>query len=122
MLGCLGKSAYLEREEWRLESYGTIGQTQLTIPGTEITLQFDKDENKIMGSAGCNSYFAAYDVWDRFISIGSLSQTRMYCQEGIMEQELKYLEILQKSESYMVQGNKLIILSSGSQILEFNPR
>jgi heat shock protein HslJ len=124
MLGCSDKSVYLERAEWVLESYGTVGQTQTTLPDTEITLAFDDEENGISGTAGCNDYFAEYDISDRFISIGRLGSTRMYCQDprGTMEQELEYLEILQKSESYIIQDNELIILSSGSQILEFNPR
>ena len=124
MLGCSDRSAYLEREEWLLESYGIVGHTQTTLLGTEITLAFDNEENGISGSAGCNDYFAEYHTSDRFISIGRLGSTRMYCQDpqGIMEQELKYLEILQKSESYVIQDNELIILSSGSQILEFNSR
>lgn len=121
ILGCANKAS-LERGEWHLESYGTIGRTQTIIPGSEISLEFDQDEDRIMGSAGCNSYSAGYEIMDRFISIGRLSSTSMFCQEGIMEQELEYLEILQKSESYYVMGRKLTILSSGSRVLEFNRR
>lgn len=83
---------------WELAGYnnGTGGFTT-PVPGTLVTAVFD-DKGFVSGSAGCNTYRASYELADGTISIGPAMTTRMAClDEEIMKQELRYLQILERS-------------------------
>lgn len=123
--GCGGSSATsvsgLEGPRWVLESYGPQENPQPLIKGTEITVAFDSAENRIHGSAGCNSYSGGYKLEDG-LTLSMLASTEMYCMdpEGVMDQETEYLKILQSAESYTIEGNELRIYC-GENILIYNP-
>lgn len=109
--GCSGSSASeLEDTKWILESYGDSGDPQDVIEGTEITATFNSEDDRVTGSAGCNSYFGGYEIKDG-LSVGMLANTEMWCgePEGRMDQETEYLKILQAAEDYTVKGSTLTI-------------
>ena len=106
---------------WRLQAYSD-GQSGMmsTLAGTEITALFGED-GRLTGSAGCNSYSAAYEVDGNAITIGPAASTMMMCGEpgGIMEQEATYLAALQTASSYAIKIDTLL-LDSGSNTLTFS--
>ncbi|MFC1893145.1 META domain-containing protein [Chloroflexota bacterium] len=113
--------AMLEDIRWILESYGKPGNLKAVIVDTAITAEFVSDEEAVKGSAGCNSYFGSYELRGSQLSIpGPIGVTEMYCMEpkGVMDQEQKYLAVLQLVESYEINGNELQI-NCGSQVLIF---
>ena len=113
-------AAGLEDVTWRLESYGEPGDLQPVISGTEITATFDGAQGKLSGSAGCNTYFAEYEVNGSTLSISDMANTEMYCQDpaGVMDQETRYLTILRGAQSFEVEDGKLQI-SAGAQVLNY---
>lgn len=66
------------------------------------------NENKINGSSGCNSFFGTYTLIGtdhiKFTDVGS---TKMACRD--MEIEQKFFKALEKANSYMVNGDTLLL-------------
>jgi heat shock protein HslJ len=115
-----GRSTGLEDITWILESYGAAESLQAVLAGTEITAIFDSAEGIVSGSAGANSYSAAYQINEDKLSIQAITHTEMYRldPEGVMEQEDYYLKTLQDAESYEISVGKLQI-TSADQVLIF---
>jgi len=111
----------LEDTTWVLVSYGEQENRHSVLEGTQITATFDSTENQLSGSAGCNSYFGAYEVNGSKLSIpGPIAATEMAClePEGAMDQEQEYLKTLQAAESFQISDGELRI-SCGDQVLIF---
>lgn len=89
-----------EGTTWDFKFLGTGEAVWLpVIPGTSITAKFEGDT--ISGSAGCNDYSGAFTRDGNQMTFGPLAVTAMECPEpeGIMEQEQRYLEALQRTGS-----------------------
>jgi len=89
--------------------------------GTTVTLAFG-DGERITGSAGCNHYFASYEVKGTGITIGQAGSTEMYCTTpGVMEQESTYLSLLSQAKTVTVDGDRLTLSDAkGTPVLSFN--
>jgi putative lipoprotein len=109
----------LEDATWILISYGEPKYLRSVLPNTEITIEFLSADGSVKGTAGCNSYGGGYNVdWDKLTFPSPLVSTEMACPEPIMTQEMEYLEALQASENYKIQGYQLQI-TSGDKVLNF---
>ncbi len=113
-------SGKLEDTRWLLESYGDRENPKTVIEGTEISATFNSEDNRVTGSAGCNSYFGGYNIKDG-LSVGMLANTEMWCAdpEGRMDQETEYLKILQTAESYTIKDSMLTI-DCGDNVLIYS--
>jgi heat shock protein HslJ len=111
----------LEDRIWVLKSYGESENMKDVLENTEITATFNKEEGQVTGSAGCNSYFAGYEVEDANLSHGPIGATEMSCGEQKDIQEREYLGILQDAESYEIEDGKLTI-NCGNQFLIFESK
>lgn len=83
------------------------------IAATEITASFDAD-GTLSGSAGCNTYTAAYTTNRGEIEITDPAATRKACAEpeGVMKQEAAYLAALPTAVSFRVSGQSLELLTA----------
>jgi heat shock protein HslJ len=103
-----------QREElagtsWRVTSSNNGKQAVVsTILGLKLTSVFSTD-GRLSGSAGCNSYTASYEVFEKSIKINSIASTRKMCvkPDGIMEQEAQFLKALATVSTYQFDGKKL---------------
>ncbi len=121
LFGC-GESIPLENTTWVLESYGEPGNLTTVLEDAEIAATFDSVEEKLTGSAGCNSYFGGYEVQGNELTLpGPIGSTMMSCGEQIDKQEYEYLNTLGTAESYKIEGDKLRI-NCGEQLLVFNQK
>ncbi len=93
-----GKPVDLSGTDWDLIGYNNGKEAFVSvILDTTITASFGTD-GRLSGSAGCNTYNADYTVDGEQISIGPAITTRMFCAgEGVMEQEMAYLQALEKA-------------------------
>lgn len=110
----------LENTKWILDSFGDEGNLREVINGIQITATFDSNESQLRGSAGCNTYFAGYELEGSQLSIlGPVGATEMYCMEpeGVMDQEQEYLAILQLAERYEIDSNELRIYCDGQVLI-----
>jgi heat shock protein HslJ len=119
--GCNAQNSTLEDAEWFLRSYGEQNNLQAVIEDTEITATFNSATGEVSGSAGCNHYFAGYEVRGSTLSISGMGWTEMACisPEGVMEQEQEFLTILAGAQSFQVDDTTLTIFCSGGQQLYF---
>jgi len=123
--GCTGKPPVpsdlpLNGTRWTLTGYVFNGTSLQALNGTTVTLDFG-DEGRITGSAGCNHYFATYEMKGRAITIGPAGSTLMYCAAaGVMEQETAYLTLLNKASSVTAGDDRLTLADAeGRTILSF---
>lgn len=106
----------LEGTSWDLFAYRKTSP----IEGTIISAEFI--DGQVQGNAGCNSYSGAYKVDGGSIEIGPISMTEMACMdpEGVMDQELYYLEFLGAVSRIQFVDDQLQLFD-GHEALTFIP-
>jgi heat shock protein HslJ len=112
-------SATIAGTEWMLIS---LSGSDL-IEGTEITLGFT--DTSIEGSAGCNTYGGSFTATEDSLRLSDLYWTEMGCMEpeGILDQEMAYLNALSTVASYRRNAGRLELYDeANTQILEFGPQ
>jgi heat shock protein HslJ len=102
--------------EWRAADVNGVAVT-----GTRsLTLTLGPD-GRAAGNAGCNSFSGPYSMRrsDR-IDLGPLAVTRMACEPQAMEQEARYLSILEAAESFSRYGDgSLSIIAPDGRAVRF---
>lgn len=103
----------IEGTVWNLVSYNQ----QQILPKSEITAEFK--QGRVSGLAGCNRYFADYQLDNAKLNINSVGSTRKVCRDvaGLMEQETTYLRLLDKSQSATVVNNVLTIKTDDGDLV-----
>ena len=107
--------------EWKLESYGPIGDAKAVIPGTEITIRFG-DDSTLEGSGGCNAYSGSFDQGEEAFSVRNVGYTEMECgvPEGVMDQENEFLGSLIRVMDRRVAPDRLMLVyEAGEAALNF---
>ncbi len=111
--------AALQDVTWQATVYnnGRGGAVSL-LDGSAITASFGAD-GMLSGSAGCNSYRAAYVVKESTIVIQAPAATRKICSEpeGVMQQESDYLKALTTAATYTIQGQQLELRSADDALV-----
>lgn len=106
--GCGGDpAALLGGGEWVMERIADAEP----IDDSRITLWFG-DDNRVAGSASCNRYMGRYTLTGESLSFGPLASTKMACAEPVMEQEIRYLELLQDIRRFELDPQGRLILYS----------
>ena len=114
------EAAPIEDITWVLETYGDRGSLKTLIDDTEISAEFKSANSTVVGSGGCNSYFAGYEIDnDRLTVIPPIGATEMACSPPIMDQEQEYFELLETTETFLVHNDKLIISCSANKEMVF---
>jgi heat shock protein HslJ len=90
LLGCAATAPQLQTEhsykvEW-------IGERPL-IDRSHLTITFG-DDGRAYGNAGCNHWFAGYQLDGDKLSFSAAGSTRKMCAEALMEQEARFLDSL----------------------------
>jgi heat shock protein HslJ len=95
----------LEGRHWVLVELA--GQPVEAGPGRAIpSIAFDGGTGRVAGNASCNRFFGGYELLegDR-IRFGQFGATMMACPDMSLEQ--RFLEVLQRADSYMVNDGVL---------------
>jgi heat shock protein HslJ len=121
--GCTGQApadSRLNGTGWTLTGYVYNGIPSQALTPIKVTLDFG-NEGQITGSAGCNHYFASYELKGPAITIGQVGSTEMYCTTpGVMDQESAYLTLLNQAKTFSVEGDRLTVADAkGIIILSF---
>ena len=85
-----------------------------------ISVFYQKEEHKVNGFAGCNSFTGGYQLDGSKIVCTPLAATRMFCQET-MEIETAFLQMLQTEHSFKMEGAHLIFKDKGKVVARFLP-
>jgi len=108
---------------WKLTQFGDpAGLTVANgVPGPAILFQSD---GRITGSTVCNSFSGTYSLDNDRIQFGSLSASKNMCptpDPALLEQEQSVLMILEQADHFVLEADRLQILSTGNnRILIFN--
>lgn len=105
----------LEGVEWRAADLNGAP----ILAGAPLTLRLDG--GRAAGSAGCNSFSGAYRLRsDAKIDIDAVATTRRACAEDVMDQERRYLSILENAASYGVyRDGSLSLISPDGRAVRF---
>jgi heat shock protein HslJ len=116
--GLLSSEDPLASTKWQLETLN--GQDRL--PGSVVTLEFA--DQRLSGSAGCNSFGAGYKIKGEEIIIDAIAMTEMACaDEGVMGQESTYTQLLGEAKIFSVSDTELVLSNAtGDPLLTFSPR
>jgi len=106
LLGCAADPVTLEQErsyqaEW-------IGELPL-LERSHLTLTFGED-GRAYGSAGCNHWFAPYQLDNAQLSFGAIGSTRRLCAPALMEQEARFLKALEAVKRWDVSPTEQLRL------------
>lgn len=104
---------------WLLTGFGPEAALAEPVGGTEIRVEFNTEERKINGAAGCNRFFGKYEATENALSVSSLGSTKMACDSGVMDQESEFLKLLQNTSRYTVDERTLQLSDQSGNILVF---
>ena len=103
--GCAGESdTLLMGEEWVVEDIaGTL------IDRSRATLDFGVD-GRLAGRGSCNAFTTTYTLTGESLAIGTTATTMMNCAPALMEQEKRFLDILQRVRRFDISENGALVL------------
>lgn len=103
--GCGGEpDDLLIGDEWVVEDIagGLVDRSR-------ATLDFGID-GRLAGRASCNAYTSSYTVTGERLAIGTTATTMMSCAPALMEQERRFLDILQRIRGFDVTDTGALVL------------
>jgi putative lipoprotein len=91
------------------------------IDNAQSTLVFGTD-GRVSGRAGCNQYGGSVTLNGASLIVDQVFSTKMACTApALMDQETRFLEALQATRSYRMDGTKLVLLDgAGTPRLRFD--
>jgi heat shock protein HslJ len=107
--GCGGEPADLLRgAEWVVEDIGGAG----IVDRSRATLKFDGDGG-LAGRSSCNSYTTTYRLGGEGLAVGRAASTMMACADALMDQERRFLDILQQVQRFDITDDGALLLIDG---------
>lgn len=93
------------------------GETPLAESRTTLQLAAEQ----LSGNAGCNHYGGSYEIKGDSLRFDGIYSTEMACLEpdGLMDQELIYLDLLRGADQFELTGDVLRIFSETKPVLVF---
>lgn len=106
--------AALQGQEWRVTRIGG----EPVIPNSRAAIGFGTD-GRYNGNASCNRVFGAYRLDGSTLTLSHGGLTRMLCQPAEMEQERKFVDLLDQVNSYQIDATGSLVLTtrSGARIV-----
>jgi heat shock protein HslJ/uncharacterized membrane protein len=80
-------------------------------------LEFHLNENRVVGSTGCNQISGKFETRGNRITIGQLATTRMACPNMTFEQEF-LAAITNKSFQYSIDAGRLMLTGDNGVVME----
>ncbi|MGB6127401.1 MAG: META domain-containing protein, partial [Psychrilyobacter sp.] len=100
---------------WKLSQYIVDGKLKDVTETSKADLKFELE--KFYGNASINRYFGNYILNNNKITMGKIGSTMMMGPEDAMNQEYRFIGLLEDITSYEIVGEKLNLLSNGEVIL-----
>ncbi|MCU0762886.1 MAG: META domain-containing protein [Hydrogenophaga sp.] len=96
--------------EWQLQSING----RPVMDGSQASLQFP-EAGRVAGNGSCNRFVGAVAIDVERIVFRQVASTRMACLGGAGEQEMRYMDALQKAQRYEVLDRQLTIQVQGME-------
>ncbi len=105
----------LDGTQWTLTAMGPADALVTPLPDNPIELEFK--DGQVLGTAGCNHFFASYTIAAAGeITISAAGSTMMACAEEIMARESQFLTALQAATAYELGDGTLTIQYEGGSL------
>lgn len=98
LAGCATETPALKQDHGYVLEW--IGERPL-IDNSHLTMTLGND-GRAYGNAGCNHWFASYQLQGNTITFGPVGSTRKLCAPALMEQEHRFLEAMGKVQRWDV--------------------
>lgn len=109
--GCGGEPMQLLLGEWLVTDIGGAKP----VDGSRATLAFGED-GRLYGSGSCNRYTASFKLTGESLTVGQAASTMMACEAKLMDQERRFLDILQQVQRFEIGGaGELVLIDSGGR-------
>jgi len=111
--------------DWTLTTLGIQGGSAVTYPTTTLSLTMNPD-GTFTGYDGCNNYFGSYTLTGtttpkgQGMTVSGVGSSKKYC-ENLASQEQQYLNILSKTNAYVVDGPQLTLTGNMGDVLIYQP-
>jgi heat shock protein HslJ len=92
-----------------------VGDSQVP-EDSGMFIRFEVDGG-IKGHGGCNAFFGSLEQTETGIAFGPIGATRMACPEPIMNREISFFEILEKTTSFMSGKDTLHLLDEENTVI-----
>jgi heat shock protein HslJ/uncharacterized lipoprotein YbaY len=111
--GCGGEPVQLLLGEWIVTDIGGAKP----VDGSRASLAFG-EEGRLSGNGSCNRYTASFKLTGEALTVGKAASTMMACEPKLMEQEKRFLDILQQVQRFEIgaAGELVLIDPSGKKI------
>ncbi|MCI1192968.1 META domain-containing protein [Calidifontimicrobium sp. SYSU G02091] len=107
--GCGGDPReLLVGDEWRVERL----DGRAPVDRSRITLRFGND-GRLTGSASCNRFSAPWQLHGEGLRIGPAVATRMACPPPLMDQEDRFLRLLERVTRFEIAADGALVLVAG---------
>lgn len=106
----------INSDNWVLNNWVTDSIEILVKAEKPITLDFDQENKKLSGNAGCNQYFGNYTLDDNHLKAGPMGSTMMFCGEEIMDQEVRFLSLFEEGMEVSKKYDLLILKNKNNQL------
>jgi heat shock protein HslJ len=117
MMSCATDIVSIEERKWYLMEIE--GDKDIVVLNDKAPyLEFDLESNKIGGNATCNNFFTDYMLDGENITFGTIATTLMDCNEET-KQEYRFLQALERTESYKIIDNLLYLYEGKNSVLIF---
>jgi heat shock protein HslJ len=117
--GCGGNPVdLLVGTEWVVEDIGGG-----MVDRSRATLNFAADGH-LHGRASCNTYTTTFRLSGEGLTVGKTAATMMACAPSLMQQEGRFLDILQKAQRFeiMDSGALVLVTADGRRITARRPK
>lgn len=103
--GCAGESdTLLMGDEWVVEDIGGG-----LVDRSRATLDFGVD-GRLAGRASCNAFTTTYTLTGESLTIGTTATTMTSCAPAVMDQEKRFLDILQRVRRFDIADDGALVL------------
>lgn len=97
--------------EWRVTQFNFDVAPAPTAP----TMTFGAD-GRVFGSTSCNRFNGEYTLDGNAISLGPLAVTKMACEAGLMEQEHRFLEVLNGLNRVSLDSDGRLVMEASKDL------
>jgi heat shock protein HslJ len=104
-----GKVA-LERTRWKLVELGGL-RVEPSEGGRDPHLVLDPDGHRLSGSGGCNRLLGRCELDGDRLAFGAVATTMMACPEPLMSRERAFIEALEATTAFRIEGETLELLA-----------
>lgn len=106
LAGCGGDPAsLLQGDEWSVYEIGG----QPIVDGSKVTLAFSAD-GRVSGAGSCNRFMGSYTLTGEGLTLSQMASTMMACEEGLMDQEGRYLRALEAVSRFDLDADGQLVL------------